>query len=647
MTTVTKETVLGTHPLEPLREEEYRVVAGVLREEGKLAGRIVVCSTELREPGHGSLRTWNGNGSGPGREANVTLLDRDTGKAYEAVVSLATRKVTRWTHVPGVQPGMSIAELMEGIEAIKGHPDYRAALAKRGVTDMDLVSIDLWPNGNFGFAEDNELRLSRGLSWVRGKPGDNAYARPIEGVMAIVDLNKAEVLRVEDYGVIEVPAEDANYTAAAVPNQRSDIKPLEIHQPDGPSFEIEGHSIRWQKWEIRFGFTHREGLVLYNVAYNDGGRLRSIVNRASLSEMVVPYGDPGPMHNRKNAFDAGEYGLGMCTNSLELGCDCLGEIRYFDGYIAGPDGEPHCIKNAICLHEEDYGILWKHVDREAGTEVRRSRRLVLSSIATVGNYEYGFFWYFYQDGAIEYEIKLTGILSVGAIAAGETRRYGTVVQPGVYAPIHQHFFSIRLDMALDGDENSVYEVNTEAEPLSDENPFGNAFFANSTVLARESAAKRRVNPESARYWRIVNPNSTNRMGQPVSYKLMPMENCLPFNLAGSSLIKRAGFTTNHLWVTAYDPAEMHAAGQYPNQHAGGAGLPEWTAKDRPIENTDIVVWYTLGHNHVPRPEDWPVMPTYYCGFKLLPVGFFDANPALDVPPSKMHEEGCEMEEPQG
>ena len=111
--------------------------------------------------------------------------------------------------------------------------------------------------------------------------------------------------------------------------------------------------------------------------------------------------------------------------------------------------------------------------------------------------------------------------------------------------------------------------------------------------------------------------------------------CLPMNLPGSSLIKRAGFTTNHLWVTKYDPAEMHAAGQYPNQHAGGAGLPEWAAKDRGVEDTDIVVWYTLGHNHVPRPEDWPVMPTYYAGFKLLPVGFFDANPALDVPPSKM------------
>jgi primary-amine oxidase len=392
------------------------------------------------------------------------------------------------------------------------------------------------------------------------------------------------------------------------------------------------------------GFNPREGITLHEITYTDRGETRPIIYRASLSEMVVPYGDTQPTHWNKNVFDMGEVGMGFSANPLTLGCDCLGEIYYFDGTVNDSSGNAVTIPNAICMHEEDYGISWKHTDFRTGeVEVRRSRRLVISMICTVGNYEYGFFWYFYQDGAIEYEVKLTGILSVGAIAPGETRRYGTVVQPGVYAPIHQHFFSIRLDMALDGGGNSVFEVNTEAEPLSDENPFGNAFYAKATPLARESEAKRRVNPDTARYWRIVNPASTNRMGQPVSYKLMPMENCLPFNLPGSSLIKRAGFTTNHLWVTAYDPAEMHAAGQYPNQHAGGAGLPEWTAKDRPIENTDIVVWYTLGHNHVPRPEDWPVMPTYHCGFKLLPVGFFDANPALDVPPSKGHDEGCEVQ----
>jgi primary-amine oxidase len=603
-----------------------------LRAAGKFEGRMMVCSTALHEPAHAALRPSNGGGAVP-REAFVTVLDRATGDVFEAVVSLTEDRVVSWDHVPGVQPGMTFAELLEAADVIKKHPGYIAALARRGISDMSLVMIDAWPNGNFGFAEDSARRLTRALSWVRQFPEDNGYARPIEGVIAVVDLNSGEVVRVEDNGVVELPPDGANYRAALVADQRADIKPLDIHQPDGPSFEVEGHSIRWQKWHIRFGFTHREGLVLYTVAYQDGARLRNILNRASLSEMVVPYGDPGPTHNRKNAFDAGEYGLGMCTNSLELGCDCLGEIRYFDGVISGPDGEPIVITNAICLHEEDYGILWKHVDRDVGTEVRRSRRLVLSSIATVGNYEYGFFWYFYQDGSIEFEIKLTGILSVGALPVGETRKYGTVLSPGVYAPIHQHFFNIRLDFGLDGENNSVYEVNTEAEPMGPDNPFGNAFFARSTLLARESEAQRRVNPETARYWRIVNPNSLNRMGQPVSYKLMPMENCPPFNLPGSSLIKRAGFTTNHLWVTPYNRGEMHAAGQYPNQHPGGDGLPRWTSADRPIENTEIVVWYTVGHNHVPRPEDWPVMPTYYIGLKLLPVGFFTSNPALDVPPS--------------
>lgn len=639
MTTAERPPVAVLHPLEPLSEEEIRTAVRVLRAARSLGPRTVICSIALHEPGKPVVAGFRRSTSTP-RSAFLTLLDRDTGDVFEAVVSIDRQSLVSWTSIPGAQPGMTLPEFVESNDVIKTHPDYIAALAKRGVTDMSLVSIDQWPNGNFGFPEDSSLRLTRALSWVRTAPGDNAYARPIDGVIAVVDLNNMRVVRVEDHGVVPLPPEDGNYSATSI-EQRVAPKKLDIIQPDGPSFEIDGHSIRWQKWQIRFGFTHREGLVLHNVGYEDGGRVRSILSRASLSEMVVPYGDPHPMHNRKNAFDAGEYGLGMCTNSLELGCDCLGEIRYFDGLICDGAGEPLRIPNAICLHEEDYGILWKHVDRESGTEVRRSRRLVLSSIATVGNYEYGFFWYFYQDGSIEYEIKLTGIVSNGALPVGEERKYGTVVAPGVYAPIHQHFFSMRLDMAIDGEANSVYEVNTVAEPAGPENPFNNAFFAQSTLLSRESTAQRDLNLASARYWKVVNPNVKNRLGQPVAYKLAPGENTVPFNLPGSSLRKRAGFVDHHLWVTPFEPAEMHGAGQYPNQHAGGAGLPAFTAADRPVENTDVVVWYTMGHNHVPRPEDWPVMPTQYMGFKLQPLGFFDRNPALDVPPSPKHDDHCE------
>jgi primary-amine oxidase len=286
------------------------------------------------------------------------------------------------------------------------------------------------------------------------------------------------------------------------------------------------------------------------------------------------------------------------------------------------------------MHEEDYGVLWKHFDWRTGyTETRRSRRLVVSFIATVGNYEYGLYWYLYQDGTIQFEVKLTGVISNGAVLPGEEPKWGTLVAPQVYGPIHQHFFNVRLDMMVDGQNNSVYEVNTVTDPSGPENPHNNAFHTEATLLDSESEAQRIINPLSARYWTIVNTTVRNRLGQPVGYKLVPGENVLPFAQEGSSVLTRAGFTTKHLWVTPYSPRERFAAGDYPNQHPGGAGLPAYTAANRPITNTDVVVWYTFGAHHVVRPEDWPVMPVTTIGFSLKPVGFFDRNPALDVPPT--------------
>jgi primary-amine oxidase len=393
--------------------------------------------------------------------------------------------------------------------------------------------------------------------------------------------------------------------------------------------------VQWQKWRFRIGFTPREGLVLYTIGYEDQGRVRPIIYRASLVDMVVPYGDPHPNHGRKNAFDVGEYGIGVLANSLELGCDCLGEIQYFDAQLTDSRGQVVRLKNAVCLHEEDHGILWKHIDwRTNETEVRRSRRLVVSFIATVGNYEYGFYWYFYQDGTLEFQIKLTGILNTGALPAGDTRKYGTLVAPQLYAPNHQHFFNVRLDMMVDGLENSVYEVHTAAEPLGPDNPLGNAFSEQATLLRRETDAQQLVDPLRGRYWRIVNPSVMNSLGQPVAYKLVPGDNIMAFAHEAASVSRRAAFITRHLWVTPYSPSERYAAGDYPNQHPGGAGLPEWTRAERSIENTDIVVWYTIGQHHIPRPEEWPVMPVSYIGFSLKPSGFFDRNPALDVPPAR-------------
>jgi primary-amine oxidase len=472
------------------------------------------------------------------------------------------------------------------------------------------------------------------LCWLRAEPTDNFYARPIEGLIPWVDLNKMQILRIDDQGVVPIPPEPGNYAREFIPQFRDDLKPIDITQPQGPSFVVDGYQVSWQRWHLRVGFTPREGLVLYTVGYEDQGRIRPILYRAALSEMVVPYGDPRPQHFRKNAFDLGEHGVGMLANSLTHGCDCLGEIYYFDAFLTDSRGNGVTIPHAVCLHEEDVGMLWKHSDwRLDQVEVRRSRRLVLSFVTTVDNYEYGFFWYFYQDGNIQYEVKLTGILLAGGELPGNSPKYGKLVAPQLNAIVHQHFFNVRLDMCVDGELNSVYEVNTEAEPMGAENPYGNAFFPTATLLQTEQEAQRRVNPLSARHWLVTNLSQLNHLGQPVGYQLLPGENVLPFAHPESSIIKRAGFMMQHLWVTPYNPQERYPAGNYPNQHPGGEGLPAWTQANRAIANTDIVLWYTFGHHHVPRPEEWPVMPTAYIGFMLRPVGFFNGNPALDVPPS--------------
>ena len=631
----------AVHPLEPLSKEEVEAAVAIVKEDLRSTPTCRFVTVVLNEPAKQTVLD-HVPGDLVERQAFVILLDNASGECVEAVASLTQSAITSWVSLENVHPAIMLDEFVECEEAVKRSPEFIEALRKRGVEDVDLVMVD-WSAGSYGVEpeSDRSKRLSRALAWVRSEPSDNGYARPLEGVVAVVDLNAMEVVRVEDYGVVPLPPESANWTRNHIARMRSDQKPLEIVQEEGPSFVVDGHEIRWQKWQFRIGFTPREGLVLYTVGYEDQGRLRPILHRATLCDMVVPYGDPGEASFRKNAFDIGEYGMGQLANSLILGCDCLGHIQYFDAHMTDSRGGLSTIENAVCLHEEDDGILWKHTDwRTEEVEVRRSRRLVVSFIATVGNYEYGFYWNFYQDGSLGLEVKLTGVANTTAVKPGERPEYGTEVAPQLNAPNHQHIFNARLDMCLDGGSNSVYEVNTKGLPRDERNPHGNAFVAEHTLLESELEARRLCDASSSRYWKVVNPSVTNRMNEPVGYRLIPGENCLPFADDEAAVIKRAGFLKQHLWVTPHRADEKYAAGDYPNQRVCGDGLPEWTAANRAIVDTDIVVWYTFGHTHIPRPEDWPVMPAHKIGFMLKPDGFFDANPAMDLPPSPSKESCC-------
>lgn len=627
---MTTRTETAVHPLDPLTPLEMAAIVDTLRAAKRLTPNHLIACLQLAEPSKEVVAAWT-PGVHVDRAARVAIYDREKGQLGEGIISVDGR-IRTWRIAHGEQPAIMLAEITAAIDATKAHPDVRAALAKRGVTDIENLHIEIWGFGGLVPERLAGRRLGWTPMWARLSPDDNQYAHPIRGLYAVVDLQKGEVVEVEDHELVPVPQGLEQFHADQVPHHRQTVKPLEIHQPEGPGFAVEGWRVTWEKWSMRLGFCPREGLTIHDVWYDDDGTARKIAHRMSIAELVIPYGDPSPGHYRKNAFDTGEVGIGYFANSLELGCDCLGEIRYLDAHVVDSDGTIRRIGNAICLHEEDHGILWKHVDPDGHVEVRRSRRFVASFIVTVDNYEYAFYWYFYQDGAIEFECKLTGIVLTGGVQVGKPVRYGTEVAPGVFAPNHQHIFSARLDLDIDGGPNRVLEVDAVAPPWGPDNPYGGAFEIHETVLASEAAAQRDIDPASSRYWKVVNPERKNRMGHAVGYKLVPTHPTVPLALPDSSIGKRAAFIYHQLWVTPFNADERYPAGDYPYQHPGGAGLPAWTAADRPLEDTDVVLWHQFGTNHIPRMEDWPVMPVARTGFMLMPNGFFDRNPALDLPP---------------
>lgn len=627
---------IAFHPLEPLSAAEIEEAVRLLKTLSFFTSTTRVISIMLHEPDKALVYGFD-KGTNPDRQAIAVLFDNAGNACSTVILNLSTGAVGKVTSAPaGAQPTLSMDEQVECERAVLASEEFKHALERHyGIKDSSLVMVDIWSAGNYGSEEDSTRRLARPLCFLRTDPEDNGYARPLEGIRPVVDLNIMQVIRVEEHGRWPLPPNDGNYSTSKIREFRTGIKPLVITQPDGPSFTLQGHEISWQNWEFVIGFNAREGLTIHHVRYRDRERPRSILYRGSLTEMVVPYGDPRPTQVRKNAFDVGEYGMGMCANSLRLGCDCVGHIEYLDAHLCDSRGRALTIPNAICIHEEDYGILWKHTDRRLpdAPEVRRSRRLVVSSISTVENYEYGFFWYFYQDGNIEFQIKLTGVLSLGAVHEGEKPKHGATVAPLLYAPNHQHFFNVRLDIGLDGSNNTVQQLDVVADPLDESNPYENAFHVQATDLLTEKQARARLNMETARTWKFVNPAVKNAVGEPVGYKFMPGDNAFPMASPNAWWRKRAGFVNHHVWVTPYRDDEKYAAGDYPNQSKGGDGLAKWTEGDRPIANTDVVFWYTFGHTHIPRPEDCPVMPVAYIGFLLKPNGFFDSNPANDVPPS--------------
>ncbi|KAK2023683.1 copper amine oxidase [Colletotrichum zoysiae] len=632
------------HPLDPLSAAEIeKAIAVVTEAHGEVFFNVV----SLHEPRKADLTRWLSSPSTtslPRRVADVVVIAKG-GKVYDGLVDIASGVITKWEHMEGVQPIITMEELQIVEHICRTDPKVIEQCVLSGIpeSDMHKVYCDPWTIG-YDERHGSTVRLQQALMYYRPDPDTCQYQYPLD-FCPIYDADKQAIVAI-DVPAVRRPLSKAapiDYHPAAVERQggyRRDLKPINITQPQGVSFKTSGREVEWQNWRFHVGFNYREGIVLNNITFNDKGSVRPVFYRLSLAEMVVPYGNPEHPHQRKHAFDLGEYGAGYMTNSLSLGCDCKGEIHYLDADFPTRDGGVRTIRNAICIHEEDSGILFKHTDfRDDSVIVTRGRKLVVQQIFTAANYEYAIQWVFHQDGTIQPEIKLTGILNTYSMNPGEdTKGWGTQVYPGVNAHNHQHLFCLRVDPNVDGPRNTVFAVDTVASDApvgSPENLYGNAFHARRTKLGTTGEARTDYN--ASRTWEIANTDKLHPYsGKPVSYKLVSREVPGLLPKEGSLVWKRAGFARHAVHVTKYRDDELWPAGRHVPQTSGepSRGLPEWIGDgSENIEQEDIVLWHTFGVTHIPAPEDFPIMPVEPITLLLRPRNFFSNNPCLDVPPS--------------
>ncbi len=624
------------HPMDPLEPDEIVGAATILLQGGAAQPGAIFQSIELREPAKAEVLAA---GSGRPTHRMATVFYRQEKKSYKSTVDLSAGTYTPPQLIPRTdgQLGLTITEVSDFSFAFQD-PAFLAALARRGIaTPQQLQKVFVTPltPGSFGLPEEARRIVKAQMYYTEGGLS-NLYARPIEGLQAIIDLDERRIVKLIDTGVVPLPVDSWNFDEASVGARiglRPALKPIRVVQPQGVNFRIDGHFIEWQKWRFHLRFEKRAGPVISLVTY-DG---RQVLYQGSLAEVFVPYQDPTANWYYRTYMDAGEFGMGLLASPLAPGLDVPDNAVLLDAVVAAAIPDPSVpvvplpLPHVLGVFERLTGSpAWRHYEQFSGGayEGRAEVELVVRSIAQVGNYDYLFDWIFTQNGSMRVEVGLTGIDAPKAVVASHAPtagddRYGTFVAPNLVAPFHSHHFNFRLDLDVDGQGNSF--VLGELAPRPAAGPRRSIWTLRDKVLGSESEG--RLDDHHAQ-WKVVNPSRRNALGEPVGYVIESQGNVEP--LLDPADYRRAGFIGHNLWVTAFDADEHYAAGDTPNQNPGEPGLPQYVANDQGLVNRDLVVWLTVGFHHVTQAEDWPVLSREKLAFELKPSNFFDLNPALDL-----------------
>ena len=643
----------ANHPLDQLSYQEVWRALEILRDAGRLDAETTFSQLTLSEPAKNVVRAWR-EGDEPPRAAYALVRQGDD--TFEATVDLAAGEVSAWTELTGVQPNWSLGEFGAVVGKVLEHPDFIAGLEKRGITDTSFLDCTTIPPGYFGTEEEKGRRLGH-VRCSEARGARNTWARQVEGLTAVVDLTAGEVLKVVDDGVAPIPDVDADYDRTTLDHPREIAGPFDLDLPEGVGFDMNGYEVSWQNWSFHLRPDQRTGLVVSLVDYRESpdSNPRPVMYQGQLSEIYVPYMDPAFAWYARNFIDAGEFPAGGLAKPLLRGRDCPDHAVYIDSINTNSQGRPRTVPRTTCIYERETGDpSWRHYEDEQ-PDSRKSRDLVVRTAAVVGNYDYLLDWIFRQDGSIEARVGATGLLEVKATsavsaipptpAAGPANAtavdalqagtaadaYGRFLDRNVIGVNHDHYFSYRLDLDVDGADNRFVADRLVTQELPADHPRRSVWVQQPHAAQTEQDAQLDINLAQPALWRILSTSRRNAVGYPTSYQLMPGRNANHLFVADDYSLRRAGFIEHHLWVTPYDPDERFAAGDHPTLSEPGMGLPAWTEANRSISDEDLVIWHTVGMHHLPRAEDWPVMPVMWHGFELRPFDFFDRNPALDLP----------------
>jgi primary-amine oxidase len=618
-------------PVDPLSASEIRQAIKAIEGSTQFPAGAFFPLVTLKEPRKADVLAWS-PGKPFARQAFANVYDPVTNRLWEAVVDLRANpaRVESFTRRTNTQPAVYATEYETADAAVRESADWVHAMDVRGINPKS-VYLDVWAPGDVELPTNVPAgtRLLRALSFFQRPNQLNPYDRPIEGVSVTVQMNGPggpHVVDVTDTGVRPV---NRTVTGSAEAN-RPALKPLKVVQPQGPDFTRNGNLVSWQGWSFRIGYNPREGLVLYSIGY-DG---RPVIRRIALDEIYVPYGLAERTWDWRAALDVGEYNLGQYVEPLERNVDVpdnavfVDEASFSDAGSASEDGASFDLPDAVALYEQNSGSLWDRTDPTTfDRDARFGRELVVYSAEVNGNYTYNLEYHFRLDGGIDVVAGATGTtLNRGVPDAFTGDAFSTLVAPNVAAPTHQHFFNFRIDFDVDGTANQVVEENTHNVPSD----LDNKFVTDETDLNTEGF--RDINPATDRRWVVESAGRTNGLGTPTAYELAPDETTQPYSEPTYEPLVHAPFAQHALWVTQYNDGELSAVGDYPNQAPPGQGLERY-ANGQSIAGKDVVVWYTASFTHDPSVEEYPVMTRETLGFHIRPDGFFDENPALDVPPT--------------